>query len=245
MRLSKWALVCLLLIGCVSVASAHYLWVAIDIHKGDGPSIDITFEEGPRLGDGSYLDPFVKDCKTWIRTPANPKPTSVETEEMKLNKKRWLTAPLTVKGECAIDARGTFGVYRYGKTDTLLHYNAKHIRVDSAKSLAALARAEKLGVDVVPSYDGEILKATVLFQGKPAARCTVRVRGGGISRNLQTRDDGTISFTPVKKGMYTLHAKIILKGDDATGSHEGKKYVQIHHHGTLSMQLPLADAKPE
>ena len=111
--------VCSVLCGFTSVASAHYLWVSVDNKSGEQGAANIYFEEGPAPGDGGYLDPFVERGQSVIRTVASLQPAKLETTVATSPGKRWLTAKLPKAAPRSIDSYGMFGVYRYGKTDVL------------------------------------------------------------------------------------------------------------------------------
>jgi hypothetical protein len=128
-------------VGLASVASAHYLWVAIEKKSGEGEVANIYFEEGPAPGDGGYLDPIAASAKTWIRTVDSPKPALLKTSEATAPNKRWLTADVAKAAPRSVDCYAKFGVYRYGQTDVLLHYYARHLDVSTHEDLHELSRA--------------------------------------------------------------------------------------------------------
>ncbi len=119
-----------LLLGLVPFLRGHYLWLGVDRKAGEKDTVNLYFEEGPRAGNGRYLDPFVKRGKTWIRTPAAPKPTELKMSEVKTTGKRWLRSELSTESPRALSSFCTFGVYRYPrKLDVLLRYQAKQYEV--------------------------------------------------------------------------------------------------------------------
>lgn len=236
------AVCCLVLTALLlpSVASAHYLWVTVQPDAGEHGTATIYFEGGPSPGDGHYLDPFVKRGKTWIRTVDNPKPRALEVEEVVAEKKkqRWLTAALPADRPRSIDSYGQWGVYRYGKTDVLLHYYAKNIEASDLDSLHALARAEQQLLDIVPHHSDGRLELTVLWQGKPAAGRPVSVRGPkGFRGNPQTDDSGKVTIETEQPGRYIFRTSVDEPQED--GTFEGKAYQLKRHHATLLLTLPV------
>lgn len=222
-----------------STAWAHYLWVTVDTKTGEHGTTNIYFEGGPGPGDGQYLDPFIKRGKTWIRTAEKPK--ALKLDVAKKPGKRWLRATLPTKGPRSIDSFGMWGVYRYGKTDVLLHYYARHIEFTSSESLKALARAPHLALEVVPQSTGTTFKFQVLWHGKPLDGRPVAIRGaGGYKAKLKTDKNGMASFPVAKAGRYTLRTN--LDEPDKSGTQDGKKYDIQRHHGTLIINLPAATA---
>ncbi|MDA1049716.1 MAG: hypothetical protein O3C40_04440 [Planctomycetota bacterium] len=226
-----------ILAAFASPAAAHYLWVTIDAETGEHGTANIYFEGGPGPGDGQYLDRFIKNGKTWIRTSGASKPTELKVDDIKKDDKRWLSAGLTAAGPRSIDSYGKFGVYRYGETDVLLHYYAKNLDIDDHDDLHELGRAEQLMLDIVPHDEEDAMQLTVLWQGKPAAGRTLSIRGpGGFKENLTTDASGRVRFEAKAKGQYIFRTNVEEKKD---GTDDGETFQLIRHHGTLIMNLPL------
>ena len=80
------------------VASAHYLWVAVDSKTGEHGTVNVYFEGGPGPGDGQYLDPFIKRGKHWIRTAEEPKASELKLDVAEKPKSRWLSRKLAQRG---------------------------------------------------------------------------------------------------------------------------------------------------
>ena len=220
-----------------SPACAHYLWVTVDAKSGTHGTANIYFEGGPSAGDGQYLDRFVARGKTWIRKLGQSEATELKVEDIKKGDKRWLSAALTASGPRSIDSAATFGVYRYGQTDVLLHYYGRNLQVDDHDDLHELGRAKQMLLDIVPHDDGTSMQLTVLWQGKPATGRTVSIRGpGGFKENLKTDAKGRVEFEPKGTGRYTFRTMVEEKKE---GTDNGETYQLIRHHGTLMMNLPL------
>jgi len=238
-HLSHLVLAALLVAIGASQASAHFLWVNIDPKTGDNGTVNVYFEHGAGPGDGGYLDPFAKAGKTWIRTPDSPEPELLATAEVTKPGKRWLSASLPKKGPRSIDSYGKFGVYRYGKTDVLLHYYARFLDVSSHDELHDLARAKQLDHDLVIHNDGDVVEVTVLWKGKPVADRTVHLLGPKkLNKKLKTNDEGVASFTAEAPGRYYLRSSV---EEDTPGKDDGNDYSLIRHQCTLIVTLPLAD----
>lgn len=221
-----------------SPAWSHYLWVTIDNKSGDHGSTNVYFEGGPGPGDGQYLDPFVERGTTWIRTLDSDRPAELKMEVAKAPNKRWLSTALPEDGPRAVDSYGKWGVYRYGKTDVLLHYYAKHFDVSSADELKKLARAEHLDLDIVPVKTGDTNEFQILWKGKPVAGRPVAVRGPGIKPSLTTDEDGHIQFKAEKAGRYTLRTSV---EEQEGGKDDGKEYQKIRHNITAVINLPIGE----
>ena len=72
-------------------ARAHYLWATIDGNAGEHGTTNVYFEHSPAVGDGHYLDRFVKGGKTWIRTVEHIEPQVMTIKDHREGNKRWLS----------------------------------------------------------------------------------------------------------------------------------------------------------
>lgn len=221
----------------ITAAKAHYLWVVIDAKSGDHGAANIYFEEGPAPGDGEYLDPVVERGTTWIRTVDKIKPAVVKTVEKKESGKRWLSAPLMTSVSRSVDSYVQWGVYRYGKTDVLLHYYARSLDVRDHDDLHTLARAEQMDLDLVlHEHDGSV-EVKVVWKGKPVTNRRIQVVGPKrFKASLTTDEKGTASFKPTGKGTYRLKTSV---EEDRGGTADGKEYQKIRHTATMLIALPL------
>ncbi len=217
---------------------AHYLFLGVD-GEGEHGRVNVYFEEGPQPGTGEYLDPFIERGTTWIRTIDSPDPVAIELEEVVTDAGRWLRGPLPVGQPRSIESVGTFGVYRYGQTDVLLHYRAKFIHVSNEEELQALSRAEDLDLDIAPSISEGRVVATVLWQGEPVNGREVLIRSRGLRLTLTTDAEGRIEFDATVPGDYIFRTSYDLP--DGAGEFEGKEHQLTRYHSTLSVWLPLAE----
>jgi hypothetical protein len=218
-------------------AVGHYLWVAVAPKPGEHGTVHVYFEETPAARDGHYLDPFVKQNRTVVRTLDNLEGREMELSETKEKDKRWLSAPAPLPGPRSVECYGKFGVYRYGTTDVLLHYYARTLDVSDHDELHELGRTEWMDVDIVPhEHDGK-MEATVYWRGKPAAGRPVYIRGPKKFRqNLQTDERGMVTFTPEAQGQYLLRTYV---EEDIAGEDDGDAYVKIRHNATMVLKWPL------
>lgn len=232
------ALFLLTAMGMQSTASAHYLWIAIDKKDGEHGTAHIYFEEGPHPGDGHYLDPFVKGGTVWIRTAEKPEPVVLKTTVIKRPKQRWLTTKLTASGSRSIDMYGKFGVYRYGKTDVLLHYYSRNIEASSHEDLHEIDRAKQMSLEMSPHEANGEMEIKVRWKGKRVAGRPVYIRGPkNFRKTIKTNDKGTASFKPEADGRYLF--RTFVEEKDKSGTDAGKTYSMVRHNGTLVMTLPL------
>lgn len=234
--------ICIIVLIVGKSAWAHYLWVTVN-RKPDQPRLaNLYFEGGAGPGDGQYLDPFIKHGVMWIRTLESGEAKKLKMEVTKKPGKRWLTAKLDkIDGSCAIESYGKWGVYRYGKTDVLLHYNAKNLDVTGAEDLSRFARAKHLSLDIVPKIVKDSVEVQVLFKGKPAVERTVYIRGaGGLKEQQKTDKEGIVRFKTKAPGRCTLRTNV---EEEKSGTDGGKEYQLVRHHCTLLVRLPTATAK--
>ena len=223
-----------------SPVHAHYLWVTIDRSSPAEANANIYFEESPSVGDGYYLDPFVKAKTTWIRTVERQKPELLPTREKREGEdRRWLTADVPYGVPRAIESYGKFGVYRYGDTDVLLHYYARLLDVRTIRELRELARAEHMKLDLVPNVDGNDLTVRLLWKGKPIAASTVHIRGPkGLRATQKTDEAGAVRLTIPDAGEYRFRAGFEVKRPGRDGDDE---YSSIRHNATLILSVPLRE----
>ena len=229
----------LLLTFCAASSQAHYLWVTVEKTAAGPAAVKIYFEEGPGPGDGHYLDPIFMSNKTWVRTVEQPEPKTIAVEDIRVEDKnqRWLLATVTPAAPRSIDVYGKFGVYRYGKTDVLLHYYARTLDITAHDDLHELDRAEKTPLDIVPHDFGSQMTLTVRWHGEPASDRMIYIRGPkGFRKNMKTDENGQVEFKIEGQGRFTFRTNV---EEDKQGQDGGKSYALIRHHATLVMRLPF------
>jgi hypothetical protein len=220
-----------------SPAAAHYLWVTLESPAGEHGVAHVIFEEAPAAGDGEYLQPFVDRGTTWIRTLKAEQPQPLKMQEVHKDGKRWLTAELPTGGSRSVDSYGKWGVYRYGQTDVLLHYYARHLDVRDHDDLHALGRAEQMALDLVAHEGNGELEIRVVWHDKPAAERPVYVRGPkGFKATLTTDESGEVRLKPEQSGAYTFRTFV---EQEQSGTDDGKEYAKIRHNGTLLLSWPI------
>ena len=219
---------------CPALCRAHYLWVIVD--PTNPATANIYFEEGPGPGDGHYLPPIKASNKTWVRTLEDLEGSEVSVKEVATDKHKWLTAPLSGAAPRSVEVYGQYGVYRYGKTDVLLHYYAKTLDLSEHEHLHELGKSDRMAVDLSPHDFGKRVTVTVRWKGKPVADRTVYIRGPGFRKNVKTDENGQVTIEAEKAGRYTFRSYVELA---EPGTHDGKAYSLIRHHGSLVMNLPL------
>jgi len=222
----------------VSTTFAHYLWVMVDSAVAERANVNVVFEEAPNAGDGKYLDPIVERGKTWIRTLDSETSRDLNMTETHREGKRWLMAPLAEPAPWSIESQVEWGVYRYGKTDALLYYYAKYLRVQDHDDLHELGHSDRLDLDIVPHDAGETLELQVIWRKKAAVGSRVFIHGPkGFRKTLTTDAAGKVMFQPTADGRYRFRTSVVEP--EASGEYHGKTYQQIRHNATLIMRLPI------
>jgi len=235
----RTVLYCLILISAVtSAAQAHYPWLKSDRDTGEQGAVLFHFEHAPKAGDGRYLDPFVKRGKTWLNVPGG-KPEEIALEETQDGKLRWLQSELNALPPRAVDSYAPWGVYRYGKTDVMLHYYARNIDADRAEAIARLSGSKQLKLQLQPRLRDGKLSVRVTWDGEALANQKVHLRSPNISRSYKTGSDGVVEIAVTRGGEYALRTKLV---EDKPGQFDGSDYAETHHHSTLVMRLAGKEA---
>lgn len=222
-----------------SIAAAHFPWITIDPKAGKHGAVKFYFEHGPKAGDGAYLDPFVERGQMWLQTADGEEAVPLKPEDAKQGKLRWWQAELTTPVPRAVDLYVKWGVYRYGDKDTLLHYYARNVDANSSDSINALSESKNLDIQLQPQWEGGKLQIRAIRGGEPMAGQEIKYRGPKVSRSYMTGDDGVAAIPGIKSGRHTFRTEVKLP--DESGEFNGKKYVQVHHHSTLIMDLQLPE----
>lgn len=235
------SLTSLALLAVATPAWAHFVWVETDVDVDGQPRVVVSFAEGLEGGSANLVD-RIAGSEAWLRTP--------QGEPSRLELTTWidepagvgaLVAPVPAEGSAAVDVACRYGVFERGETSMLLNYYAKHLRLNDAGDLAKLARAERLPLDIVPRAEGKGLQLQVLWQGRPAAGVEVVVLDPqDESRQFETNDRGTVTFSPTEAGRYAIRARHVEA--DRAGELDGKSYSQAWSFCTLTIDLPLAEA---
>lgn len=251
-------------------ALAHYPWITLENDSGEFGIMNFYFEDKPSPGIGEYLQPFVDGAQPWVRTLKTGSPERIELVEVTRQGDRWLSAELSQLGPRSIENYTKWGVYRFPKAeiDTLLHFYAKHLDVNSPESLHALGTANDFLLDIVPDryvkpsrffnldlgverlshfinrWTGPSVEFLVRWKGQPAVKTPFVVRGPtGPKIRLMTDTKGYVRFQAPSSGLYTFMTSV--KENDLKGVDQGKKYDEVRHTSTLTMKLPIGFLETE
>ena len=236
------SLLCMLLLAVItSPALAHYPWLKIDQKQGKQGTVLFYFEHAARPGDGAYLDPFVERGKFWLTT-ADGESGAIELADTRQEKLRWLQTELTQASPRCVEAYTKWGVYRYGQTDTLLHYYARTVDARDAEDVSKLSESKHLKLQLQPQLEGGELIVRATWDGKPLANQQIALRSPTVAKNFKTNDEGVAILPVDRAGNYGLRTKLVVK---EAGEFLGKDYAEVHHHSTLTMHINKANASEQ
>ena len=221
-------------IATCGTVHAHNLFVLIE-PQNDGPDlVDVIFEHFPYPGDGTYNQPHLDRGKTWVQPLGSNEKIELKLAEQTRVGKKFLQTKTDSKRPRAIIHTCEWGVYK-GRLD---YFHGKYLDVTSKDEAARFARTPELPLDLVPSFDGDILKITVQFKDKPLAKTRVSIWPPGSKETTQTTDEvGVITVSAPKKGTWSFSAVHTLK--DPKGEFNGESYKGVMHGTTVSLKLPL------
>ncbi len=234
-----FGLACVVALSATS-ARAHFIWLDLQPADGGKSQARLYFSEEPEPGEPDLIGKAAK-VKVWLRKADGT------LAEVKLNPAAEAEAALVA--DCAdtaaasLEGNWDYGVYSHGSKGMLLNYYAKGLGAEWTKN-PALARAEKLKLDVVPTLADKKLAVQVLYEGKPVSKGDVQfVDPAGEHHDLTTDEQGRAEIS-ASGGAWAVRAAVIEA--DKGGERDGKKFQQTWHYATATFYVPgqpLADKK--
>lgn len=213
-------------------AQAHFIWVDV-VPTEEGQSAQVYFSETPEPG-GAELVGKIGKTKVWTRT-IDTAATPLEMSAQVNDDTGALAAPLAQAAPYSVAADFEYGVFRRGETALRLHYYAKHLAHRHVADLSSLGRDQGLALDVVPHVDGDQLRLTVLWQGKPAAGAEVILLDADGEEQKHAADDKGQVRVAVSSGKQAIRARVVDAKDQ--GELNGQAYSQAWHICTLTFAL--------
>lgn len=223
-------LVCVAAVGA-GTARAHFIWLElVSADEGD-PQARLYFSEDPAPGEPRLIGK-VTHAKAWLRDAAGDiKPLKLSAADDDLPA---LVATCADASGSNLEGLCDYGLFGRGAAPMLLQYYAKHLGGGWQKN-PALARAEKLKLDIVPKVSGDELTLQVLYAGEPVADNPVNVIDpNGDEQELETDAEGKVTV-PAEAGRWAARAG--LTRDDQSGERDGKAYEQVMHYCTLVLDV--------
>lgn len=231
-----------LVMVCLALAAparAHFIWLDV-VPAADGAcEARLYFSEQPAPGE-AHLVGKVAQTKVWLRgVSGDSSPLALSAAPG--DDLAALVAPCPPADAASLEAVCDYGVYERGP-GILLHYYAKRLTGDWTRH-PALARAERLKLDIAPHLLAGKLAVDVRYDGKPAAGAKlVVVDPAGDQRELQTDAQGRAEIA-ARGGRWALRAAHIEA--DRGGEKDGKKYAQTWHYCTLLVDVPTGKSVAE
>ena len=211
-----------------SSANAHFVWV---VKSGD--KVQLHFSESAESSEPELLK-NVASAKVWAQF-AGSRGGSKAVE-----------VPLTLAAESLsgdLDKKATavvvsheYGVVNKGEATFLLKYLAKQHLSPLAGQWEAVNDAERMPLEVTPSWSGRKLKLTVTFNGQPASDLEVKAAGCGLDETLTTDAQGNVECSPTADGTLSVRAKHVA---ETTGELNGEKYDSVRIYSTLTLPLTI------
>ncbi|MBL9124576.1 MAG: DUF3386 family protein [Planctomycetaceae bacterium] len=221
-----------------SQAAAHFVWVEI-VPTEKGPTAQVYFSETPEAGSPELVGK-IAHAKAWVRgIGAESKPLELNVE--KHEETGALVAKLEQGAPLSLEADVEYGVFKRGETALLVHYYAKHLAGRNVADFAAIGRATELPLDIVPRVEGDKLRLTVSWQGKPAAGAELIVLdAAGEEQKLTTNEQGE-GEVALKPGQQAVRARLVDTQNQ--GEKNGQAYTQAWHIATLTFEVPSETGK--
>ena len=211
-----------------STASAHFVWV---VKAGD--KVQLHFSESAESSEPELLK-NVASAKVWAQV-AGDRGGSKAVE-----------VPLTLTAESLtgdVDAKATsvfvshdYGVVSKGEATFLLKYLAKQHSSPLSGQWVAVNDAERMPLEVTPSWSGRKLKLSVTFNGQPASGFEVKAAGCGVDETLTTDEQGIVECTPTSDGVLSVRSKHVV---ETRGELNGEKYDSVRTYSTLTLPLTI------
>lgn len=220
---------------CLSnVSTAHNLWLLVEPNDEGEDEIRLFFEHSPEPGTGEYNEPIAMRGRTWIRTQETAAPLAVNLEEVVRDGKKFHVGNTSTTSPRSVEHSCLWGVYG-GRLD---RFYGKYIDARTGEELNALARAERLSLDLVPQIADEQLEIQLLWQGEALPNRTIFVwTPEGEVLQIRTDQSGKAVAACDQEGLYFFTTVFFV--DDVTGSFEGENFDGKMYGTTLTLRWPL------
>lgn len=210
-----------------SSANAHFVWV---VKAGD--KVQLQFSESAESSEPELLK-NIASAKVWAQVAGDR--GGSKAVEIPLTLTAESLSGDVAAGATSIVVSHDYGVVSKGEATFLLKYLAKQHLSPLSGQWEAVNDAERMPLEVTPSWSGRNLRLSVTFNGQPASGLEVKAAGCGIDETLTTDDQGMVECIPMSDGVLSVRSKHVAA---ISGELNGEQYDSIRTYSTLT--LPLA-----
>lgn len=216
----------LMTLSAECTARAHFIWVVPVKDR-----IEVHFGETATTGDPELLA-NIASAKAWTRTEGRD---GAQFAELSLRRGDDSLTAARESADAIPIVSHEFGVVTRGGTSFLLRYHAKGLVDTLPVSWKIVGDAERLPLEIVPSWDGVRLRLAVVWRGQPAPRTQVVVQGGGLDAWEGTTDEaGLVWCEPTASGLLSIRARRVA---EERGERDGKAYTEARDYATLTLPI--------
>jgi hypothetical protein len=241
----------IVILGLVTTARAHFLFIRIEPQAEAGRSAEVYFSEQAEAGDPRFIAK-IAHTKLWVQSrPGEFRELKARAGVDRLRAGLPTDHSLAVVGECQYGV-----VARPGQTAFLLRYYPKAV-AGKAPLLNRLMSKREIPFEIQADFDddtqerrkgkssGGRIRLTALRNGRPIAAAVFTAIDSSLSEEtIKANADGKAEWVPQAPGRYSVYVRETLK---QPGSLDGKGYDEIREFATLALEWPLEhpDADPE
>ena len=211
-----------------SSANAHFVWV---VKTGD--KVQLHFSESAESSEPELLK-NVASAKVWAQVSGDRGGSKAVEVPLTLAADS-LSGDLDMKATAVVVAH-EYGVVNKGEATFLLKYLAKQHLSPLAGQWEAVNDAERMPLELTPSWSGRKLRLTVTFNGQPASGLEVKATGCGLDETLTTDSQGSVECSPTADGTLSVRAKHVAETE---GELNGEKYDSVRTYSTLTLPLTI------
>jgi Protein of unknown function (DUF3386) len=251
-RARRWVsalFVAAILLGAVTQARAHFLFIRIGPQAEAGRLAEVFFSEQAEAGDPKLVAK-IAHTKLWIQTrPGEFRELTVQQAPDRLVASLPSDRTLAVVGQCE------YGVLaRPNQTPFLLRYYPKAV-AGNPDDLNRLTTRREISFEIQPTFENDVrdkekpasdrVRLIALRDGKPIPGATFTAVDSALSeQTIKADSNGLAVWNPPAPGRYSVYTRETLK---QTGTVGGKKYDEIREFATLALNWPLQahDVDPE
>lgn len=213
------AMTCVFSLIVAGPLAAHFVFI---VPQAGNKDVQVIFSDDLEPDEGVMID---KIANLQLHA-ADAKGSIVDVKHAKAAHALTATVPA---GTQVVFGKLNYGVLAKGKNPPfVLYYYPKAVLGESK------AIGEKLPIEVLTVGKAGELRFQVLARGKALTAAEVSVLVPGGKRTKVTTDDKGMTPPFADSGRYGVWAKV---SEAKSGEHDGKKYEEIRHYGTLVIDV--------